>query len=125
MAGQNLGIVGASPNKPNTNDGIRSIILSFFNEHTDTTMADIRSLRGIYSDKWVYFVFFMQINIQNYLMCLLFFPAARRLDISLSLFGATARLLDVELRAIKKMDLITSLWHAIMPLEMLEDALYI
>lgn len=51
MAGQNLGIIGASPNKPNTNDGIRSIILSFFNEHTDTTMADIRSLRGIYSDK--------------------------------------------------------------------------
>lgn len=51
MAGQNLGIVGAYPNKPNTNDGIRGIILSFFNEHKDTTMDDIRSLRGIYSAK--------------------------------------------------------------------------
>lgn len=45
-AGQNLGTVGASPNEPDTNDAIRGIIQSFYNENQDATMNDINSFSG-------------------------------------------------------------------------------
>lgn len=45
-AGQNLGITGTSPNVPDTNDAIRGIIQSFYNENQDATMNDINSFNG-------------------------------------------------------------------------------
>lgn len=50
-AGQNLAYIGASPNEPSTNDGIRGGVLGWYNEYKDTTMSDIRSMNRIYTNE--------------------------------------------------------------------------
>lgn len=49
--GQNLGTIGSSPNEPDTNDAIRGIIQSFYNENKDATMSDINSFNGVTAAK--------------------------------------------------------------------------
>lgn len=50
-AGQNIAYIGAYPNEPSTNDGIRGGVLGWYNEYKDTAMSDIRSLNRIYTNE--------------------------------------------------------------------------